>query len=351
MNTHELLKTLSESVGPSGREETVQHVIQEYWTPLTDEIRTDAMGNLIAVQQGSGETPRPRVMLAAHMDEIALIVTEIEKGFLHVHRIGGVDRRVLLGLDVVVHGKKALPGLIGTRPPHVLDADERKKVVPWEKLYVDVGLPEADVKALVRVGDMISIRRPLLALKNRCAAGKAVDNRASVAVITLALEALRRQEHAWDVYAVATVQEEVGLKGALTSAYGVAPDLAVALDVTFGKQGDDSRTGTFELGKGPTINLGPNFHPQVVQGLREAADAHEIPYHLEPNPSRSGTDAWAIQIAREGVPTGSLGIPVRYMHQPVETVALQDLERAARLLTAYVTDLTIDARPRWEDEL
>ncbi|HXK43889.1 MAG TPA: M42 family metallopeptidase [Anaerolineae bacterium] len=350
MNTLELIQQLSAAIGPSGREAAVSDVLRALWEPWSDELRTDAMGNLIALQRGNGAEPRPALMSAAHMDEIALIVTGIEKGFLHVHRIGGMDRRVLLGLEVIVHGHEDLPGIIGTRPPHVLSADERGRIVPWEKLFVDVGLPHAEVVARVPIGAPISIQRPLIRLKNDLVAGKALDNRASVAVLTLALQLLRRREHAWDFYAVATVQEEVGAKGALTSAFGLDPTLAIALDVTFGKQADDSGGGTFPLDKGPTIGVGPNFHPQLVQRLRDVAKNEEIPTAIEPMPGHSGTDAWSIQTAREGIPCGLLGIPLRYMHQPVETLALRDVERTARLLAAFTASLEADYRPRWEDE-
>lgn len=351
METRTLLKKLSEVNGPSGREAPVRSLIQALWEPFVDEMRTDAMGNLIALQRGTAPRPCPSLMAAAHMDEIALIVTQIEQGFLHIGRVGGVDLRVLLGLQVSVHGEEDVPGIIGTRPPHVLSAAERKKIVAWDKLFVDVGLPAPEVERLISVGDPISIRRSLLELKGQRVAGKALDNRASVAALTLALETLSRTDHAWDVYAVATVQEEVGLKGAITSAYGVDPQLAVALDVTFAKQAGDNGPGAFDLDKGPTVGVGPNFHPQVVQRLRDAAKQWEIPYQTEPLPRSSGTDAWGIQVAREGIPAGLLSIPIRYMHQPVETVALQDVERTGRLLSAFVGALPADYRPCWEDEL
>lgn len=350
-DTFDLLKTLTEAAGPSGREHTIRQIVESSWSPLADDIRTDVMGSLIALQRGTAPEPRPALMIAAHMDEIGMIVTGIEGEFLRIHALGGMDRRVLLGLEVTVHGKRPLPGIIGSRPPHVLPHAERNKIIPWEEVFVDVGLPAADVEALVRVGDHITVERELVALKNDLVAGKALDNRASVAAVTLALEALRHRQHAWDVYAVATVQEEIGLKGAVTSAYGLAPQIAIALDVTFGKQHDDSAPGTFELGKGPTIAAGPNFHPQVVERLQAAAKAEEIPYQPEPVSGSSGTDAWGIQIAREGIPTGLIEIPLRYMHQPVETAALPDVERAGRLLASFIARLDADFRPRWEDEL
>jgi endoglucanase len=289
-------------------------------------------------------------MLAAHMDEIGLLVKQIDEGLLRITNVGGIDLRVLPGLEVVVHGRRDLPGVVGMRPPHVLPADERDKPVPPDKLFVDVGLPEESVREIVRVGDAISFRRDLLELKNNLVAGKALDNRTSTAAVTLALEQLRGTDHAWDVIAVATVQEEVGLFGAITSAYGVAPDAAVAVDVTFGQQHGVSNSDAFPMGKGVTIGVGPNFHPQLVDRLTSTAKEHEVPMSIEPAPGRSGTDAWAIQVSREGVPTALISIPVRYMHQPVETVAVKDVERAGRLLATFAAGLAADFRLSWEDE-
>jgi endoglucanase len=334
-----LLKQLTEAEGISGFEGPVRDLVRQTWEPLVDEMYEGRLGSLIALKKGVGPGQRPKLMLAAHMDEIGLMVTEIEKGFLRVTRVGGTDRRALLGLEVVVHGRRDLPGVVATRPPHVVPAEERKKSVPLDKIFVDVGLPEEEVKELVSVGDLISIHRDMSELNNRRVSGKAMDDRACVAAITLALEQLRRIEHAWDIFAVATAQEETGLKGAITAAYGVAPDLAVALDVTFAKHPGVPKEGVFPLGEGPTIGVGPNFHPQLVQRLKEVAEAREIPYHMDPVPGRSGTDAWAIQVTREGVPTALVSIPVRYMHQPVETLAAQDVERAGRLLAAFVAEL------------
>ncbi len=351
METLTLLKQLSEAPGPTGREETVRELIQSIWAPLVDEIRTDAMGNLIALQRGTDPEPRPALMLAAHMDEIGLVVTGIEGTFLRVAPIGGSDRRVLICQEVIVHGRSDLPGVIASRPPHVLREADRRKTVAWENLFIDTGLSAEELKAQVRVGDPITLNQPLVELKGQRIAGKALDNRASVAIVTQTLTALRTQPHAWDCYAVATVQEEIGTKGAITAAYGVHPQLAIALDVTFARQYNDSDTGTYDLGKGPALGIGSNFHPQLLERLRKTADTEEIPYLLEPSPGVTGTDAWAIQIAREGIPTALVGLPVRYMHQPVELLSLRDFERACRLLTRFITGLEADYRPRWEDEL
>ena len=337
-----LLKELSEAEGIAGFEGPVRELVRRNWEPFVDEIHEGKLGSLIALKRGTAPEPRPKLMFAAHMDEIGLMVTDIEKGFLRVTRVGGADPRVLLGLEVTVHGRRDLPGVVATRPPHVLPPQERKKAVPFDKLFVDVGLSEEKVSQLVSVGDLISIRRELSELKNRRVSGKALDDRAGVAVVTVALERLQRVQHAWDVFAVATAQEETGLKGAIAAAYGVAPDAAIALDVTFGEQSDVSKSDALPLGKGPSIAIGPNFHPKLVERLKKVAEDREIPYHVDPIPGRSGTDAWAIQVTREGVPTALISVPLRYMHQPVETLAVEDVERAGRLLAAFVADSGAD---------
>jgi endoglucanase len=343
-----LLKQLSEAEGITGFEQPVCELLRQTWAPFVDEMNVGKLGSLIACKRGASPDGQPKLMLAAHMDEIGLRVTGIEEGFLRVTRVGGSDRRVLLGLEVVVHSTRGsrhardLPGIVATRPPHVLPKEQRKKTVPWDEIFVDVGLPPKEVGRLVSVGDLISFRGKVAELKNRRLAGKAFDDRACVAIITLALEQLADMRHDWDIFAVATVQEESGLKGAITSAYGVAPDLAIALDVTFGKQPGVSDVDAALLGEGPVVSVGPNLHPGVVARLREVAEAHEIPYQIETVPGRSGTDAWAIQVSREGVPTGLICLPLRYMHQPVETLDVRDVDRAARLLVTFIAGLEAD---------
>jgi putative aminopeptidase FrvX len=339
-----LLKQLSEAEGIAGSEGPVREVVRGVWQPLVSDLRADRLGNLIALKHGSASEPRPKLMVAAHMDEIGLRVTGVEKGFLRIGGVGGADIRVLLGREVIVHGRRDLPGVVAARPPHVLTTSERNRAVAWDKLFVDVGLPADEVAALVSVGDLISFRCELTTLKNHRVAGKALDDRASVAAVTLALEQLANVQHACDVLAVATVQEESGLIGATTAAFGIAPDAAIVLDVTFGAQPGVAESEAFPLGGGPTIGVGPNFHPRLVEALRKTADRLELAYQLEPLPGRSGTDAWAIQVAHEGVPSALISIPLRYMHQPVETLAVQDVERAGRLLAAFIQETGADLR-------
>ncbi|MGC8780155.1 MAG: hypothetical protein ACP5UQ_04735 [Anaerolineae bacterium] len=333
----EMLKKLVEADGPSGVEAPVAAVVRELASELTPEVRVDALGSVILRKPGAANPPG-RIMLAAHLDEIGLIVTKVEGGFLHVEEVGGVDARILPGQEVTVYptgpGAERYPhglaGYIGGRPPHMLSNAERKKAIPLADLRVDLGLAAAP---MVRVGDRAVVRGPYTGLLAGRVAAKALDNRAGVAAMLGALGYLAGMRHEWDVFAVATVQEEVGLFGAMTTAFGVAPDIAIAIDVTFGATPGLKET---EMDKGPAIGWGPNMHPGIVRRLCEAGDALEIPYVQEPIPGGSGTDGWAIQVTREGIPTGLLSIPIRYMHSPVETVVLADVDRAARLLAAFI---------------
>ncbi len=348
-----LLKRLSEACGVSGYEDEVRSIVVEIFGQYADEVRTDTLGNVIAHKRGSGPEPRPTIMLATHMDEIGLVVSHLEEGFIHFQQVGGYDDRVLLGQEVVVHGRQDLPGIIGSRPPHVLPPAERNKPIPCDKLRIDVGLSPEELPRQARVGDLITMNRRLVELKGGLVSGKALDNRASVAVAAVCLEELSRIRHLWDVYAVATVQEEIGAKGAMTSAYGLQPDVGIAIDVTWAKQPGVPDEYTFELGKGPAISWGPNFHPKVQEALIETAKALEMGYHLEPLARPGGTDAYAIQIAREGIPTGQICLPQRNMHTPIETVSVKDVERAGRLLAAFIGRLDEKFLPSlvWDLEL
>jgi endoglucanase len=249
---------------------------------------------------------------------------------------------VLLGQEVLVHGRRTLPGVIGARPPHVLSQEERDKPVPYDKLRIDVGLGPEELPKQVRVGDLVTMKRELIELEGGMLAGKAFDDRVSVAAAMVCLEELGRMRHTWDVYAVATVQEEVGLKGAITSTFHLQPDIGIAMDVTFGRQPGTADEYTFELGKGPTIGCGPNFHPKLQQALVATAEKLEMGVGLDPLTRPAGTDAAAIQVSREGIPAELISIPVRNMHTPVETVSTKDVERAGRLLAAFIASLDGD---------
>lgn len=346
-----LLKKLAETPGPSGLEERVSVVVRDAWAPLTDTVETNWVGSLIAVKRGQGTEPRPRLLLAAHMDEIALMVKQVVSypkdedgsGFLRVAHVGGVDVRQLYGQMVTVHTSRQKPrdlvGILGALPEWMLPPERHSRPYKFDEIVVDVGLPANELKEWVSVGDFITFRQPVRKLLNRRVTGKAFDNRASVAAVTVCLEHLANRRHEWDVIAVATAQEETALLGAYTSAYAEKPDAAIAIDVTFGKGPGTTDDLTFELGGGPTIAMGPNVHPGMVKGLKDAAEVLEMKVHDEPQERPGGTDAYGLQIAREGVPTGLISIPLRYMHTTVETLALKDIKRAGRLLAEFAVRL------------
>lgn len=343
MNTLEVLKELCRADGISGREDAVAQVIAKWAKPFADGLSRDALGNLCIHKKGKGGEASPMAMVAAHMDEIGLVVTVLEKGFLRFTQVGGFDVRILPGQEVTVYGASTLRGIIASRPPHLLSEKEREKVTPLHELFIDVGLAPEEVERLVRAGDMaLLFREPLELGKGEYLAAKALDDRAAVAAMLVALERLSAVEHQWNLHFVATAQEEVGLKGAMVSAFGLEPDIGLALDVGFGAMPGVSEEESLALGKGPAIAIGPNIHPLLQQRMVQVAKEEEIPYQVEPIPSHSGTDAWAIQVSREGIPTALLSIPLRSMHTTVETVSIADIERTGRLLAGFLAGLDAD---------
>jgi endoglucanase len=345
------LKTLCDLHGPAGYEGAVREAIADAWRPFVDDLDVGRLGSLVGYKLGTGEPPRRRIMLCAHMDEIGLIVHAIEDGFLRVSHLGGTDERTLAGMPVLVHGRETLRGVVGTYPRHTLPSEQQGRYPIWDELFVDVGLPADQVTALVSVGDVITPDTPLIDLQGGRIAAKAADNRASVAAVTACLNALRSRRHEWDVLAVASVQEETGAWAASREAHRLQPDIAIALDVTFATQpGVDGPS--FKLGSGPSLALGPNFHPALYAAISAAGERMEIDLPPEPTPAGSGTDAWMIQVARDGIPTALISIPVRNMHTTVETLDLKDIERTGRVLAEFIAGLAPDflATIVWDKE-
>jgi len=347
MDLSELLRELTETPGPSGFEGEIASQISKLWEPYAGSIRVDRVGSVIAVRPGQGQEPRQRILLAAHMDEIALMVREVatHEGnvFLRVTEVGGVDIRHLYSQLVVVHGRRDLPGILGSLPARMLPEDARSKPYGYEELVVDVGLTADEAEGLVDVGDFISFRQPLRTLLGSTVTAKALDNRASVAAVTFCLEYLKNRQHGWDVLAVATAQEETRLLGAFTSAFAEQPDLAIAIDVTFAKgAGTSSGPGIAELGRGPVLDIGPNVHPGLLVAIQNTAKELEMDVGLSTHTRGSGTDAFGLQVARVGIPTCLVSIPLRYMHTMVEVVDTKDVERVGRLLGEFIMRLDED---------
>jgi endoglucanase len=291
-------------------------------------------------------------MIATHMDAIGLIVSGISGEFLHVANLGGIDIRVLPGQAVTVHSEGSdLPGIIAQPPAHLLPEGEAKGAVALKYLLVDVGFSARQVTRKIKIGDTISFATEPTEMSGGLLAGHSLDNRASVAALTLCLEELESRDHIWDIWAAATVQEEIGHMGASTSAFQICPDLAIAVDVTFAKGPGASNWETFDLGSGPTIGLGAVNHPFLHEKFKELAEKLEMPCGIEILPGTSGTDGDDLQISAEGIPTIVISIPIRYMHTPVEMVATKDIQRTARLMTEFITMLDADFLEKivWDD--
>ncbi|MGH2559735.1 MAG: M42 family metallopeptidase [Thermomicrobiales bacterium] len=336
----ELLKRLCETPGISGREDKIRDVVVAEMRGLVDDLRIDTMGNVIGTKRGNGG---PRVMIAAHMDEIGFFVRHVDdKGFLRLQPVGGFDPRVLVAQRVIVHGYdgSTYRGVVqpAAKPIHLLDPSEIKPA-KVDELFVDVGLPVEQVRAGIEVGDMVTLDRTLEATTD-CVIGKSLDDRVGVFVMIEALRSLER--YSCEILAVATTQEEVGLRGARTAAFALEPDIAVALDVTLAGDfpGGKPELAVSELRCGVALKVMDSSHlthPKLLRHVRDVADANGIPYQLELLP-RGGTDAGAMQLSREGTAAITLSIPTRYVHTVNEMANLGDIATTIQLLALFLAE-------------
>lgn len=339
--------------GLSGHENPIRNSITDTWKPLVDEIQVSPLGSLHGVRRsrgGAGKTP-PAILLAAHMDAIGLMVSGIESGFLRVTEVGGIDPRVMPGQRVTIHGRQDVPGVVTCLPDRLRSAEKEKTPPALADLLVDSGLSRRELERTIRIGDPISFAQEPLDLGEGTIAGHSMDNRASVAALTACLQELQHINHAWEVWAAATTQEEETLGGGFTSPYLIRPAIAVAVDVTFGKMPGVSDYRTFSLGKGPTIGMGPNVHPALEKRFKKLAEDLDMPFSTEIMPHHSGTDAFAMQVVAEGIPTAVIGIPLRNMHTPVECGRLKDIERAGHLLAQFIARLDPDPAEVFSSEV
>lgn len=334
------LELLSNANGVAGREDEVRNLMVRLLKPYADEITVDRLENVIAVKKGKKNTPK--VMLAAHMDEVGLMVKTITKdGFLQFSKMGGIDDRVLLAQRVRVLTEKAkLPGVVGAKPPHIQKEDERKKIIQYDELFIDVGAANReDAKAMgVKVGDPVAFDVDYVSTGKDTFLGKAFDDRAGCAVMIETLKQLSSTD--CTVCAVGTIQEELGLRGAGTAAFGVDPDVGLALDVTF--TGDVPGVREFDttvkMGKGPALTVtdsGLVTHPKILRWLMDTASQNGIEYQLETG-LMGTTDAARMSLTRQGIPSGTISIPARYIHSPAGFVSFKDLENSAKLAALAV---------------
>ncbi|NPV47334.1 MAG: M42 family metallopeptidase [Armatimonadetes bacterium] len=338
------LQSLIETPSPSGFEQPVQRLVRDYATQFADEVSTDVHGNVIAVKNPGGY---PRVMLAGHCDQIGMMVTHItDDGYVYFAAVGGIDAAVMPGLPVCIHTRDGcVPGVIGRKAIHLLKPEERDKAKhDLGELWIDIGAKnKEEAGKLVRVGDPATFALTFQPLQQDLVAGPGFDDKVGSFVVMEALRLLSGKKLKCAVYAVSTVQEELGLRGARTSAYGIDPQVGIAVDVTHATDypgADAKRTGEAKLGLGPTIARGPNINPPLRELLETAATAKKLPWQPEPEPGATGTDANAIQISRAGVAAALVAIPNRYMHTPVEVVSLADLENAAKIIAETCLRIT-----------
>lgn len=349
-NDIKLLKKIVETPSPTGFETSVAQLVRKEMGLYADGVETDTMGSVHAFldgahRNGCSAARAHTLMLAAHMDEIGLMVTYIsDEGFLSVSSLGGVDAAILPGMRVDVHTDDGpLRGVVGRKPIHLIDSDERKTVTPIDKLVIDLGLPGKKVHKLVHVGDPITMAQGFECFGKDMAVSRAFDDKVGVFIACKVMQNLGRSaDFASEFVAAITVQEEIGTRGAITSAHSIAPDVALAFDVTHATDYpgiDKTKYGDIRCGGGPVIARGPNINSVVFDRLVKAAKDCGIDYQMEAEPSVTGTDARSIQVSRDGIPTGLVSIPLRYMHTPTETIDLNDVSATIELITRFALDL------------
>ncbi len=336
------LKEILNTPSPSGFEGPVQEIVRRYVKPFADKVTTDSHGNVIAVKNPDAPL---RVMYAGHADQIGLLVQFIDAdGFIYTQTIGGWDPQVLIGQKMLVWGAGGpINGIIARKPIHLLNDEERKQVVKTKDLWIDIGAKnKEEAAALVKVGDPVTMDLGFRPMLNNMASATAMDDKCGLWVVVEALRRAAAKKLDCALYAVSTVQEEIGLRGAQTSAFSVDPHVGIAVDVTHATDCptiDKKQEGDVKLGGGPVIYRGPNMNPVVVNRLIKVAGQAEIAYQPAASGRATGTDANTIQTSRGGVATGLVSIPNRYMHSPVEMISLDDIDRAADLLAAFACDL------------
>jgi len=339
----EFLSALVEAPSPSGFEQLAARVFRDRVTGVADAVETNVMGSVHALLRGTGGGVS--VMLAGHIDEIGLMVNYIsDDGFVSFAAIGGVDAAILPGMRVKVHTSGAvLLGVMGRKPIHLIEDDDRKTVTKIDKLFIDLGLSGDEVKKRVRIGDPITFDVGMETFGDDMAVSRAFDDKMGAWIAARVLEEVKKAGGAaGDLIAAATVQEEVGLRGGTTSAYGVDPEVGIAVEVghaTDYPDIDKRKHGEAVCGGGPIIARGPNINPALFDLLVKAADKAKVPYQLGAEPRGTGTDANAIQLSRGGKAAALVSIPLRYMHTPTEVLSLKDLDHAVKLLTRFVLDL------------
>lgn len=334
------LKSIVNAPSPSGYEEHAAKIYRDYTKKFADEVRTDSHGNCFAILHPRATT---RIMLSGHLDEIGFLVKYIsDDGLIYFTKVGGHDMTMAIGQHVWIHGKTRVPGVIGRKPIHQLTPDERSKVPEISDLWIDIGATsKADVPKEITLGDPITYATEFRELMNNRAAARGFDNKVGAFIVAEALRLLKSDgglHKDVGVYSTGTVQEEIGVRGATTAAFGIDAKTGLAVDVSFANDYPGvakEKHGESSIGKGPLVMRGANSNPIVFAMLSKAAKEDKIPFQVEVEGGRSGTDAEAMQISRAGMATGVIGVPLRYMHTPCELLSLTDVENCAKIMAAY----------------
>ena len=338
----EFLKQLIGTASPSGFEWGIQGHLKKRMAAACDKVRADVHGNVIGIINPEASV---RVMISGHCDEIGMMVVHFEeRGFISFGAVGGIDPSVLDGQRVKIHSAKGgVFGVIGRKPIHMMEPDERGKALKLHDLWIDIGAKNRkEAERHVSVGDYVTIDVGLEPMLNQLVAGRGFDDRAGAFVVVETLRRLQGRKLKVGVYGVTSVQEEIGLRGARTSAYGIDPHVGIAVDVGFASDypgGDPKRTGECKLGKGPVLHRGPNINPVLARLMESSAKKHRIPFQITAEPGATGTDANAMQVNRSGVAAALVSIPNRYMHTAVEVISLEDLDNCSKLLAEFIAGM------------
>jgi len=342
LNYETVLGELCALAGPSGFESPVAQAAAKLLEGVMDEVRIDKMGSVIGVRR-CGKENAPRLLLDAHLDEIGFIITGHEEGYLRFSTLGGVDPRMLPDRELTVLTDPPMFGVVACLPPHIQTAEDMDRSLPIRELWLDVGLSQEEAEKRIPIGTPAVYRTGCAPLGKDLLCGKALDDRACFAILVDALERLKGEELDVDVYLLGSTQEETHSTGAITAAYGICPDLCVAVDVTHGDSPDAPKEKTFTLGGGPVLGIGPNCTPWMVRRMRRKAEELGMECQTEVMSGHSGTNGWPLQVSREGIATAVLSLPQRYMHTPVETVCRNDMIDLARLLAEFIRNIGEEA--------
>jgi endoglucanase len=338
-----ILKELTKKTSISGFEEEFSNFLCDKISNLCDNVEIDYFNNVIGSINNDSQKENKyenSIMLAAHMDEIGLMVKSVDdRGFIRFTNIGGIDPKILFAQEVKVHGKKDIIGIIGAKPPHLINNSDRLKGISIKDLYIDTGYTKEELEELVSLGDVISFNTELISLKGSYISSKSLDNRVGICTLMGVMNELKKYKYDKNTIFNFTSTEETLGAGIINSTYSINPKLAIIIDTCHGKVQGSSKEDTFTLGGGPVISIGANFNSKYTKKIINIAKEEKISYQIDVEPGNSGTDAWFTQVSRKGIPTILISIPIKYMHTPIEVMKIDDIKLSVNLITNFLVRL------------